>query len=733
MKTHSICILSLKKLRTVTTLLIFTAFALMQSVANAQGSYWDAENPGYPGYLNLTGNNVVVTNGTVYALAFTTEISPDTSFVLMQWTKCAGWSIAAGFSGEDAGGATLCLGSSNLYIGGAFETAYPAPGSLLPSVNVTNIASYNLNTGSLSSVGDAAQFQYFPVFAIAVDSNQKVYIGTVPTNRTVLQTNMVMSLEEGVWTTVGNGVLLGELETDAGPEGVSAMTASGTNIYVAGLLDGGVNTDNTAMYSTNFIKWDGTTWQQMGSNGSIWYPGWRGEDYYIKSIATSGTNVFVAGSFTGLIAYVASAPVGVAQFSSDGTWIDSSSSELLDPFGGGCYPGQGFSLAVQNGTIYLGGIFDSIGSDTTCDGVSTANVACWTNGAWEALDSGISGLVGFLAADSNAVYVFGYFPGSFDEAGGIACTNGSGARWVTGPSNLVDQCVTPAAFVTIGYGTATSAYSADGIHWSASTMPSAQSWGSVAYGNGDFVNGDFVALIQDSTNLAYSANGINWTNSPQGMPVSANWISIAYGNGVFVACAQLSANAAYSADGTHWSASPTGMPASSKWTRLTYGNGVFAGIGHGSTAAYSTDGIHWSAASMPSSGSWSGLAYGNGVFVAVIQDSSDAAYSTNGINWTACSMPSSQNWIGPAYGNGLFVSIAQNSTDTAYSADGISWTAGPTGMPSAAQWENVAYGSGVFAAVAYGSTTAAYSTDGIDWSGSTLPANTYWDPVAASQ
>ena len=39
-----------------------------------------------------------------------------------------------------------------------------------------------------------------------------------------------------------------------------------------------------------------------------------------------------------------------------------------------------------------------------------------------------------------------------------------------------------------------------------------------------FANGTFVALAYDSTNSAYSTNGINW--SMAAMPSATNWVSV---------------------------------------------------------------------------------------------------------------------------------------------------------------------------------------------------------------
>ena len=79
------------------------------------------------------------------------------------------------------------------------------------------------------------------------------------------------------------------------------------------------------------------------------------------------------------------------------------------------------------------------------------------------------------------------------------------------------------------------------------TLPSSASWRSVTYGNGKLV-----AVASGSTNeTAYSTNGINWTAAT--LPSSASWQSVTYGDGKFVAVASTNNKAAYSLDGINWS------------------------------------------------------------------------------------------------------------------------------------------------------------------------------------
>ena len=60
------------------------------------------------------------------------------------------------------------------------------------------------------------------------------------------------------------------------------------------------------------------------------------------------------------------------------------------------------------------------------------------------------------------------------------------------------------------------------------TLPSSGDWRSVCYGNNKFV-----AIKNNSNKVAYSTDGVNWTEST--LPATMSWSEVCYGDGVFVA------------------------------------------------------------------------------------------------------------------------------------------------------------------------------------------------------
>jgi hypothetical protein len=123
--------------------------------------------------------------------------------------------------------------------------------------------------------------------------------------------------------------------------------------------------------------------------------------------------------------------------------------------------------------------------------------------------------------------------------------------------------------------------------WTAATLPNAD-WASVVYGNGKFV-----AVAKGSATTAYSTDGVTWTTGNSG--VSSGAFKVIYGNGKFVAVnQQTSNNLFYSTDGITWTAGSINS-GSSAWTSVIFANGKFVAIGVAASAnaAYSTYGVTW--------------------------------------------------------------------------------------------------------------------------------------------
>jgi len=155
----------------------------------------------------------------------------------------------------------------------------------------------------------------------------------------------------------------------------------------------------------------------------------------------------------------------------------------------------------------------------------------------------------------------------------------------------------------------------------------------IAYGNGKFVTGNgAVSGISDST-IAYSLDGLTWTNVTttafddidySGKPDKNSIEFIAYGNGKFVAGSFLKMG--YSTDGITWK--PLDIYG---FGAIAYGGDKFiAGQGDG-TIAYSPDGVTWIKEEGYVFGGYgdsiNAIVYGEGKFVAA-GNKGKMAYST---------------------------------------------------------------------------------------------------------
>ncbi|MBU6329729.1 MAG: fibronectin type III domain-containing protein [Acidobacteria bacterium] len=267
----------------------------------------------------------------------------------------------------------------------------------------------------------------------------------------------------------------------------------------------------------------------------------------------------------------------------------------------------------------------------------------------------------------------------------------------------------------------------DAVTWTARTAAEANSWKSVAYGNGVFV-----AVADSGTNrVMTSPDGVTWT--ARTASEANNWSSVAYGNGVFVAVAGNGTNRVMtSSDGVTWTARTAA--AANAWKSVAYGNGVFVAVADNGTnrVMTSSDGATWTARTASEANSWNSVAYGNGVFVAVASSGTNRVMtSSDGVTWTAQTAAAASPWGSVAYGNGVFVAVAGDAASRMMtSPDGVTWTARTSSFSQCECQHSVTYGNGVFVAVASSGTNRVMtSPDGVTWTARSAAAANAWRSV----
>jgi hypothetical protein len=297
-------------------------------------------------------------------------------------------------------------------------------------------------------------------------------------------------------------------------------------------------------------------------------------------------------------------------------------------------------------------------------------------------------------------------------------------------------------------------YSYDGIRWYKSQT------GNVC-GDSDLFsvswNGSlWVASGIGATEIGYSVNGIDWTESPT-QDVFNECNGIAWNGSLWIAGGSddiISGNGriGYSSDGINWKPITSTivsdsliMDIAARRNPLLYigkrpvpqvTDNFMVATGSGTNQlAYSYDGLNWnSATSLPFENSCYTVAWNGAMWVASGDKKvggSSICYSSDGINW----LPS--NMSAKGYGNSLAwngtmwlvgVSAGENYC-IAYSYDGINWTTSPSSFDFLSDCIAVAWNGTMWVAGGYGLYCMIYSYDGINW----IPClSTTWGAVLGS-
>jgi hypothetical protein len=176
---------------------------------------------------------------------------------------------------------------------------------------------------------------------------------------------------------------------------VRTIAVSGTDIYVGGLFTG-VGIGGTAVSGLNYIaKWDGSSWSALD----------KGLSYQVFAIAVSGSDLYVGGAFTGV------GPEGtvVSGLNYIAKWNGTVWSALDMGLGGlNGLTESVYTIVVNGADIYVGGNFSKVADGGNV--VSGLNyIAKWNGTAWSSLDKGLNAVVWDIAVNGTDVYVGGQF------------------------------------------------------------------------------------------------------------------------------------------------------------------------------------------------------------------------------------------------------------------------------------------------------------------------------------
>lgn len=294
-------------------------------------------------------------------------------------------------------------------------------------------------------------------------------------------------------------------------------------------------------------------------------------------------------------------------------------------------------------------------------------------------------------------------------------TSVTGADWIPQILPSFYNDVTYAAGLYVAVGASVCATSADGITWTARTIP-AGTYTSLTYGNSLF------AAV--GTNVcATSADGITWTARTIG---AGSWTSVIWtGSYLISASSEATEKLAYSTNGIDWIA---GNPWSAQtaaeangWEGLCWSPelSLFCAVAVNGTNQVQTspDGINWTARSASSVKLWTSVCWSPelSLFCAVSRDvgTSGVMTSPDGTNWTDRTPAETNTWRSVTWSPalGLFCAVSNSGTNHVMtSPDGTNWTA----RASTRNFTGVCWSPALTLFVAVGNN-AASSPDGITW------------------
>lgn len=411
------------------------------------------------------------TNGSVYAInvdasdtvriggTFTNAGGDSNADRIAQWNGCAWDTLNAtpltecdpvdGVNGIVY--ATALDSSGNLYVGGEFNAA-----GYCTDV-CDNIAKWDGTTWSALGAGLNEE-----VWALAADpdpdADGQVYVGGVfsqTVGSEILAHVAMWDPETSTWNALGSGI----------NGNVYALAFGGGKLYVGGSFVNAGGLDD----ADRIVVWDPATetWGVLGSglnavvnslalapNGDLYAGGFftdaGGVGNADRIAKWNGTawSALDTGVNNGVLALAydpsASALYAGGYFNTAGSACTSNCSRVAK-WNGSAWSGLStgttgtvWSLTVNSGTVYAGGMFTSIGTCTT----NCNYVAKWNGSAWSALGTGTSFDVWALSyfTPTHQLYVGGAFASTKDEATALNHVGKwNGSAW----SALVPSANTP--------------------------------------------------------------------------------------------------------------------------------------------------------------------------------------------------------------------------------------------------------------------------------------------------
>jgi hypothetical protein len=331
------------------------AFTNAGGVANADhlakwnGTAWSAVN----GAVTLNGavDAIAYASGHVYVGGQFTNVAGNTSInYLAEWTGTAWQSPCAGTNPITAQVAALQIIGNTLYVGGSFANgAGLAAADFLVACDLTTGAAHALvaTDGAINS----------GVAALTADSNGTLYAGGGFINlEGVTGVDHVAYYKGGTWHQMGGPHAVNQI--------VRSLAAHGADVYVgtdATDINGILRADHIARWNAQSLAYSAMGSNSAGTNG--WFTSYA----FLYGIVTSGSLVFVGGSFQN---------ANEVATADDFAYFDGSSWHPVGSNGAGNGPLNSYALAlgVLNHSVVTGGNFIDAGGDALADHLASHTI-----------------------------------------------------------------------------------------------------------------------------------------------------------------------------------------------------------------------------------------------------------------------------------------------------------------------------------------------------------------------
>jgi hypothetical protein len=289
---------------------------------------------------------------------------------------------------------TIALSGTDVYVGGFFFNAGGVPGA-------DYIARWDGTQWHAVGVANAISG---PVYAIAI-SGTEVYVGGFFSNAGgVTGANNIARWNGSTWNAVG--------PTPSITGTVTTIAISGTDVYV-----GGVFINAGGVTGADYIaRWDGAnnTWNLVGGASAI-----TGFFVSVRTIALSGTEVYVGGDFTDAGGVPGTSYIARWN-SANNTWNLVGAANAVNS--------TVRAIKVSGSSVYIGGQFTNAGGNNANDYLTR-----WTGSAFVPPGSEttgpLNGTVSAVVVSGTEVYVGGSFTNAGNVPGADYIARWNGTTW----------------------------------------------------------------------------------------------------------------------------------------------------------------------------------------------------------------------------------------------------------------------------------------------------------------